>query len=71
MSDFNRGGNLLAFLRRRPWLGPCIIWLSIGPSLMASNSSRSLVFWMGAVVLVLGVLAILFSEMSSRKNRRA
>jgi len=71
MSDFNRGDNLLAFLRRRPWLAPCIMVLSIGPSLMATNSSRSLVFWLGAVTIALGVLAILFSETSYRKNRRA
>jgi hypothetical protein len=63
--------SLLAVVRRRPWLAPYIGVLIIGPSLMANNSSRSLVFWMGAVSIALGVLGVLLSEASYRKNRRA
>ena len=63
--------SLLAFVRRRPWLIPYIVVLIIGPSLMANNSSRSLIFWVGAVSIALGVLGVLLSEASYGENRHA
>ena len=70
MSGLNQGDNLLNFLGRRPWVVPCfLVVVVLGPSLMTSNSTRSLVFWLGAASIVLSALGALFAETSYRKNR--
>jgi predicted MFS family arabinose efflux permease len=62
---------VLAQLRRRPWLIPCFVIAAIGGITMASNRLGSMLFWLGAVLIVLGLLAVVFAERADKRKQSA
>jgi hypothetical protein len=60
---------LLAYLRRRPWLVPCLSIIGIGVSVMVSHRFGYLLFWAGTAAIVSGIVLALAGEIGYRRQR--
>jgi hypothetical protein len=60
---------LLAYLRGRPWLVPCLMLIGIGVSALARNRPGHLLFWAGILGLTGGLLGLLAGELGYRRER--
>jgi hypothetical protein len=61
--------TLLAYLRRRPWLVPCLMITVIGVSVMVSNRFGYLLFWAGTLAVISGIGMALTGEIGYRRQR--
>lgn len=63
---------LLAYLRGRPWLAPCLMIMGIGLSLVAIGVDiwhLHLLFWFGIAAIVGGLLIALGGQIGYRRQR--
>jgi hypothetical protein len=60
---------VLAYLRGRPWLVPCLMLMGIGVSVLARNRLGYLLFWAGILLLAGGLLGLLAGELGYRRER--
>jgi hypothetical protein len=60
---------VLAYLRGRPWLVPCLVVTGIGVSVVASSRFGYLLFWAGILAIAGGLLGVLAGELGYRRER--
>jgi hypothetical protein len=60
---------VVAYLRGRPWLVPCLMLIVIGVATVAGNRPGYLLFWAGILVLAGGLLGLLAGELGYRRER--
>ena len=60
---------MLTFLRRRPWLSPCLLLIFIGLSTLVFRRHGYLLTWAGMLVIAGGLLGILSGELGYRRER--
>ncbi len=60
---------LLAHLRNRPWLGPCLILLTIGVSVAVTNPFPYLLFWAGILFVAGGLLTAVAGQLGQKHGR--
>lgn len=63
------GRTLLAQLRRRPWLGACVILISLGLHLVTGDRFPYLLFWAGVLTLAGGLVMGLGGELGYRRQQ--
>jgi hypothetical protein len=61
--------EVLTYLRRRPWLSPCLLLISIGLSTLVFRQHGYLLTWAGILVIAGGLLGILSGELGYRRER--
>jgi hypothetical protein len=60
---------LPSYLRKRPWLVPCLTMLFIGVSTMVTSRFGYLVFWAGVLLTVGGLLGVLTGYLSLKREK--
>jgi hypothetical protein len=60
---------VLAYLRGRPWLVPCLMVIGIGVSVLARSRLGYLLFWAGILAVIGGLLGMLAGELGYRRER--
>jgi hypothetical protein len=60
---------MLAYLRRRPWLVPCLMVMIIGVSVVVSSRFGYLLFWAGTLAVISGIGMALAGEIGYRRQR--
>lgn len=60
---------VLAYLRGRPWLAPCLMLTGLGMSVLAISRLGYLLIWAGTLLLVGGLLGLLICELGHRRER--
>lgn len=60
---------VLAYLRSRPRLVPCLMLIGIGVSVSAKSGVGYLLFWAGILVIAGGLLGLLAGELGHRQKR--
>jgi len=61
--------TLLTFLRRRPWLTPSLLIIFLGVQTVINSRFPYLGFWLGAVLIIAGVLVVLEGEYRKKRNQ--
>ena len=60
---------VLAYVRGRPWLAPCLLFLGIGLSVVAASGFGGVGFWLGILVIIGDLLIALACEIGYRRRR--
>ena len=60
---------VLAYVRGRPWLAPCLMSIGLGLSVAALSVFGRIGFWLGILVIIGGLLMALACEIGYRRER--
>jgi hypothetical protein len=60
---------LLAYLRERPWLGPCMMIMAVGFHAAVTSRFGYLGFWFGVLSVAGGLLIALGGYLGHRRER--
>ena len=60
---------MLAYLRGRPWLVPCLMMIVIGVSVLARSRLGPLLLAAGILAVAAGLLGLLAGELGYRRER--